>query len=250
MQEAFPDRELLDTEHVARYLGVSPVTIWRWCREGSLPCLKIGRQWRIRRSALEAFLERSERSETLTGRLRAFLEVPDNVLGIAQTAEMMHGLDTAFFRVGEAHGGTLVKFLAAESESEGELRDRYEDDGLEVSRLEEEERFRFIVESEPTGRRVEELERLVAQMSDKDRSAWICFNWKRQMDLASALRQQEQISRFVEDSLVVIQTNVLEELLDEWPGAMLREAQTLHSGTIWLSEAGLALNRVVAPLQP
>ncbi len=69
------------------------------------------------------------------------------------------------------------------------------------------------------------------------------------MDLASALRQQEQISRFVEDSLLVIQTNVLEELLDEWPGAMLREAQTLHSGTIWLSEASLALNRVTAPPQ-
>lgn len=249
MQESFPDRELLDTQDVAEYLGVSSVTIWRWCREGSLPCLKIGRQWRIRRSALETFLERSERSETLAGRLRTFLEVPDNVLGIAQTPEMMHRLDTAFFRVGEARGGVLVKFLAAESASEGELRDRFEDIGIAVSRLEEEERFRFIVESEPAGGRVKELERLVAEMSDEGRSAWICFNWKRQMDVGAALRQQEQISRFVEDSLLVIQTNVLEELLDEWPGAMLREAQTLHSGTIWLSEAGLALNRVAAPPQ-
>ena len=65
MQEAFLNKELLDTEDVAGYLRVSPVTIWRWCRDGSLPWLKIGRSWRIRRAALEAFLERGERSETL-----------------------------------------------------------------------------------------------------------------------------------------------------------------------------------------
>lgn len=70
--------ELLGTEEVARVLGVGQVTIWRWCREGSLPCAKIGRQWRVRRSALEEFVRRSVRSQTLTGQLRGFVEVPDN----------------------------------------------------------------------------------------------------------------------------------------------------------------------------
>jgi excisionase family DNA binding protein len=96
--------ELLGVEEVAEYLGVGQVTVYRWCREGSLPCLKIGRCWRVRRDALAEFVRKSERSETLTGRLRAFLEVPDNVMAIAQNRELMHKMDAAFFRVGEARG--------------------------------------------------------------------------------------------------------------------------------------------------
>jgi hypothetical protein len=40
---------------------------------------------------------------------------------------------------------------------------------------------------------------------------------------------------------------VLEEVVDEWPGKMLRRAQVAHSGTIWLSVSGLALSRVMPP---
>jgi hypothetical protein len=39
-------------------------------------------------------------------------------------------------------------------------------------------------------------------------------------------------------------------VIDEWPGAMQRRAQVIHSGTIWLSEAGLVLSRVVPPPAP
>ena len=90
---------------------VSDVTIYRWCREGRLPCLKLGNTWRIRRSALEEFLIRGEHSATLVGQLRSFYRIPDNVLASAQTMEMLHQLDAAFFRVGEVRGGTLAKFL-------------------------------------------------------------------------------------------------------------------------------------------
>src|SRR5215212_8655752 len=144
-------KELLDTEEVAAYLGVGQVTVWRWCREGSLPCLKIGREWRIRREALERFLKRSERSETLVGRLRSFLEVPDNVLAVAQDREMMHRLDTAFFRVGEAKGGRLIKYVGGESwDSLDDARATLERcGGLEVGRLEQEGRFHFTSEPDP-----------------------------------------------------------------------------------------------------
>ena len=50
--------ELLGVAEVAEYLGVGTVTVYRWCREGRLPCLKVGRSWRIRREALEDFLSR------------------------------------------------------------------------------------------------------------------------------------------------------------------------------------------------
>src|SRR4028118_666538 len=108
MYQGLPQgKDLLDTDDVAAYLGVGSVTVWRWCRDGSLPCLKIGREWRIRREGLGGCWKRSERCETLVGRRRSFLEMPDNVLAIAQDREMMHRLDAAFFRVGEARGGIL-----------------------------------------------------------------------------------------------------------------------------------------------
>jgi excisionase family DNA binding protein len=69
------NKEILSVEEVAEYLGVGPVTIYRWCREGRLPCLKIGKHWRVRRAALEDFLERSERPSALARELRLFLNV-------------------------------------------------------------------------------------------------------------------------------------------------------------------------------
>ncbi len=45
-------RDLLSVDEVAAFLDVGPVTIYRWCRDGRLPCTKIGKSWRIHRSAL------------------------------------------------------------------------------------------------------------------------------------------------------------------------------------------------------
>jgi excisionase family DNA binding protein len=116
-------------------VGVKETTVWRWCREGNLPCLKVGKHWRIRREALEDFLKRSERLTTLIGQLSSFLQVPDSVLAIAQNLDILHRLDAAFFRVGEVHGGLLVKFYGGEEHSEDELRAEFERNGLEVGRL-------------------------------------------------------------------------------------------------------------------
>src|ERR671938_245587 len=108
------EKELLSAEDVATLMGVKETTVWRWCREGTLPCLKVGKHWRVRREALEDFLRRSERSTTLVGQLSSFLQVPDNVLAIAQDRDLLHRLDAAFFQVGDAHGGMLVKFYGEE----------------------------------------------------------------------------------------------------------------------------------------
>ncbi len=54
---------LLGVRPVAKHLVVSQGTVYRWCRERTLPCLKIGGSLRIRQSALEDFLERSEHSK-------------------------------------------------------------------------------------------------------------------------------------------------------------------------------------------
>jgi excisionase family DNA binding protein len=241
--------ELLGTEEVAEYLGVGQVTVYRWCREGSLPCLKIGRRWRIRRDALAEFLRRSERSETLTGRLRAFLEVPDNVMAICQDRALMHRMDAAFFRVGEARGGTLVKYhrIAEGMPTADELRDELIRNGLEVRRLEDEGTLRFVSETGEPGERMREVERLLAQEEAEGRSVWVDFNWESGLELEAALQQQRALSGVIEDTQLVIKTAVLEATLDEWPGSTQRRAQVMHAGTIWLSESGLALSRVTPP---
>jgi excisionase family DNA binding protein len=239
-------RELLSVEEVAEYLGVVPMTIYRWCREGRLPCLKIGRVWRIRRGTLEDFLKSAERPATLVGQLGSFLTVPDNVIAIAQDRELLHRLDAAFFKVGEAQGGILVKFAGGEPDVlGGEARTILERHGLEVPRLEEEGRFRLSQERGPLHERRELLERLIMEEADSGRTVWASFNWAEHVDLEAALSQQEALTDMFESNQLVVKTAVLEEVADGWPAKAQRRARESHTGTIWLSEAGLSLSRVM-----
>lgn len=48
----------LTTDEVLSYLKVTPRTIYRLIRSGELPALRVGRQWRFRRTDLDAWLER------------------------------------------------------------------------------------------------------------------------------------------------------------------------------------------------
>src|SRR5829696_5379160 len=129
------ETELLAAMDVAGMIGVKETTVYRWCKEGKLPCLKVGKHWRIRREALEDFLKKSERPRTLVGQLDSFVRVSDNVLAIVQNVDILHRLDAAFFRVGESRDGLLVKFYAGEEHSEGELLSDFEENGLEARRL-------------------------------------------------------------------------------------------------------------------
>src|SRR5262249_29716034 len=95
--ESHEPSDLLTAGGVGVYLGVRPTTVYEWCRQGRLPCMKLGKIWRIHRAALEDFLERSERRPTLVARLRAFLTIPDRVLAVAETPELIHRLDAALF---------------------------------------------------------------------------------------------------------------------------------------------------------
>ena len=49
---------LLTTEEVLAYLKITPRTIYRLIRNGELPAVRIGRQWRFRRRDLDAWVER------------------------------------------------------------------------------------------------------------------------------------------------------------------------------------------------
>jgi excisionase family DNA binding protein len=237
------ETELLAATDVAGMIGVKETTVYRWCKEGKLPCLKVGKHWRIRREALEDFLKRSERPGTLVGQLDSFLRAPDNVLAIVQNLDILHRLDAAFFRVGAARDGLLIKFYAGEEQSEGELVSDLQQNGLEVGRLRRERRFFMRPEEEPLGgTRGEQLSRLIEEAGE-GRTVWASFDWVRPVDLETALEQQEGLTALLDASQLVVKTAAIEEAIDDWTPSQLRRMQSAHSAIILASEEGLSLSR-------
>jgi excisionase family DNA binding protein len=46
--EEVKQKELLTVKEVAVHLRVSRATVWRWCQQGIIPAVRVGRCWRIR----------------------------------------------------------------------------------------------------------------------------------------------------------------------------------------------------------
>jgi excisionase family DNA binding protein len=237
------EKELLGATDVAELVGIKETTVYKWCKEGKLPCLKVGKHWRIRREALEDFLRKSERPRTLAGQLDSFLRVPDSVLAIAQNVDILHRLDAAFFRVGEARGGLLVKFYAGEEHSEEELLADFEENGLEARRLKREGQLLMRVEEQPLGRTRDEQLGLLIEEGGEGNTVWASFNWVRPVDLNTALEQQKRLTALVDASQLVVKTAAIEEAIDEWMPSELRRVQSAHSAIILASEEGLSLSR-------
>ena len=241
--------ELLGAEDVAGMLGLKETTVYKWCKEGRLPCLKVGRYWRVRREALEDFLKRSEHPVTLVGQLDSFLREPDSVLAIAQNTDILHRIDAAFFRVGESRGGLLAKFYAGEGSSEEELLAAFEEGGLEATRLRREGRLLMRPEEDALGGgRGEALGRLLEEEGE-ERTLWASFDWVRPVDLDTAFEQQQELAVFVEAWRLVVKTAALEEAIEDWTSSELRRIQSVHSSIILASESGLSLSRAT-PMPP
>lgn len=47
--------QLLTTQEVARQLGVAKRTVQNWCKDGSLPATKVGRDWLVQESDMKSF---------------------------------------------------------------------------------------------------------------------------------------------------------------------------------------------------
>ena len=244
MGEVPRDGDLMGVEEMARRLGLAQATVWRWCREGRLPCMKIGKSWRIRPEALEEFIRRSERPATLEGELGSFLRVPDNVLAIAQSSELLRRLDVAFLKVAEARDGLLIRFYDPEAVDGGELRSQLEVVGLDVKRLEREGRLYLEAEPGSSEERVQEVRRLSSEGAESGRTPWITFDWPTRVDLETMFSQQGTLTGEVGSGNLVVKTSLLEEVTERWLPNIRRRMQAAHSGTVWLSEDGLALSRV------
>jgi excisionase family DNA binding protein len=242
--------QLLGAEDVAGLVGVKETTVYRWCKEGKLPCLKVGKHWRVRREALEDFLKGSERPVTLAGQLGSFLREPDSVLAIAQNLDILHRIDAAFFRVGESRGGLLVKFYGGEDSPPEELIAAFEENGLDASRLRREGRLLMRAEEDPLGdSRRDSLARILEEEAEEGRTVWASFDWVKQVDLETALGQQKRLTELVDTSRLVVKTAALEEAIDEWTSSELRRVQSAHAAIVLASEGGLSLSRAT-PMPP
>lgn len=241
------DVELLGADEVAGLMGVKESTVWRWCREGRLPALKVGKHWRVRREVLEDFLKRGESPTTLVGQMNGFLRVPDNVLVVADDEDVLHRLDAAFFKVAEARGGLLVKFHGGEERSEEELLDQFEQNGLESRHLMREGRLFMRPERDPLSGRADLLGRFVGEEAGEGRTVWASFDWTLRVDPRTAIQQQAKLAELVDARQLVVKTAAIEEVIEEWSSLEFRRAQSAHAGTIQASRSGLSLSRA-APM--
>jgi excisionase family DNA binding protein len=58
----------------AAWAGVTPWTVYQWIKQGKVKALKIGRDWRIDPSELEAFTQRTSRPDATIDAINEALE--------------------------------------------------------------------------------------------------------------------------------------------------------------------------------
>lgn len=49
--------DILTLEEVAEYLRLTPQTIYKWAQEKRIPAVKLGKEWRFRKSILDRWLD-------------------------------------------------------------------------------------------------------------------------------------------------------------------------------------------------
>jgi len=50
------ERPVMTVDEVAEYLRIPRATVYKLAQKGKIPCQKVGRHWRFRREAVEAWL--------------------------------------------------------------------------------------------------------------------------------------------------------------------------------------------------
>jgi excisionase family DNA binding protein len=55
-----PDKEVLNTEEAAEFLGFSAFTIREYAKKGIIPAKKVGKEWRFYKPELVTWLTRKE----------------------------------------------------------------------------------------------------------------------------------------------------------------------------------------------
>jgi excisionase family DNA binding protein len=64
------DEEILDVEGAARALGVSSRTVYNLARQGKIPAMRVGREWRFARKNLREWVANSSQADQVAAALR------------------------------------------------------------------------------------------------------------------------------------------------------------------------------------
>jgi len=56
-------QKLMTIKEVADYLRLSKVTVYKMTRQGKIPALKIGKQWRYNKSEIDSWVKQKSNSE-------------------------------------------------------------------------------------------------------------------------------------------------------------------------------------------
>jgi excisionase family DNA binding protein len=105
-------QELLTVEETANYLRVAPNTVYRWCRDGKLTAIKLGKEWRISPGDLEAFVSSRRTGERMAPVEKVFsgnLRPPEHVLVMMTDPDAVYELEAEFFQIGRQQGRKLYK---------------------------------------------------------------------------------------------------------------------------------------------
>ncbi|PIP68069.1 MAG: DNA-binding protein [Candidatus Omnitrophica bacterium CG_4_9_14_0_2_um_filter_42_8] len=50
----------MTVKEIAEYMGVHPMTIYKYVQDGEIPAFKIGASWRIRRDSIKKWMDENE----------------------------------------------------------------------------------------------------------------------------------------------------------------------------------------------
>jgi excisionase family DNA binding protein len=56
-QRGLAPNEILTIDEVADYLRLTPQTIYKWAQEKRIPAVKLGKEWRFRRSVIDKWFD-------------------------------------------------------------------------------------------------------------------------------------------------------------------------------------------------
>ncbi len=51
------NKEILTAKEIAEYLGIHPLTVHKYAREGKIPAFKIGTDWRFHKKHIEKWIK-------------------------------------------------------------------------------------------------------------------------------------------------------------------------------------------------
>jgi len=103
--------EFLKIQEVAQILRTHTNTIYKMCRQGKLPCVKIGKEWRIDRVKFAEFMERGTEQEIEDPFLGVVSDAlkGGHVLGVFTEQDKIAEFELEFFKAAPKDGWRLLK---------------------------------------------------------------------------------------------------------------------------------------------